>query len=108
MIRNVVIHQTGQLPIVADLKALPAMGDANLLCTNVRTTDGKRPTFIDEADSWFVIPLMTVRFLEVPRASMADTGDMDDDQIPDVEEQPVVDEAPAEPDPDLLARIRDI
>ena len=109
VIRNAVIHQAGQLPLVADLKDLPGMGDVNLVCTNVRTTDGKRPTFIDEGSNWFVIPLVTVRFIEVPRASMSQAGEVEPEPEPVVvEEQPVVDETPAEPDPDLLARIRNL
>ena len=112
VIRDVVIHQSGQLPLVADLKGLPEAGDANLVCTNVRTVDGKRPTFIDQRDNWFVIPLMTVRFIEIPRASMGVAGEME--ILPTAEEQEaaeaqaVLDAAPAEPDPDLLARIRDV
>jgi hypothetical protein len=109
VIRNVVIHQAGQLPLVADLRALPAEGDVNLVCTNIHTADGKRPTFIDDGRNWFLIPLVTVRFLEVPRTSMTAAGQVEnefDDEV--VEEQPVVEEAPNEPDPDLLARIRNI
>jgi hypothetical protein len=76
VLKNVIIHQQGQLPVVADLRALPAPGDANLVCTNMRTTDGKRPTFVDQIESWFVIPMQTVRFLEVPKESMAEAGEM--------------------------------
>jgi hypothetical protein len=109
MIRNVVIHQAGQLPVVADLKALPATGDANLLCTNLRTADGKVPTFIDDRNSWFVIPLLTVRFLEVPRASMVEAGESEPEPELVVEDgQAVGEEAPSDPDPDLLARIRNL
>ena len=111
MIRNVVIHQTGQLPLVADLKALPEEGDANLVCTNVRTADGKRPTFIDDGKNWFVIPLVTVRFLEVPRASMSAAGEVLDEPEMETEavaEATVEEEPVGEPDEDLLARIRNV
>lgn len=117
MIRNVVIHQTGQLPVVADLRALPAAGDVNLVCTNMRTTDGKRPSFIDDRENWFIIPLNTVRFLEVPRASMAAAGEEGEEVLSEAEqaaaaavaeEERQAAEAPAEPDPDLLARIRNL
>lgn len=109
MIRNVVIHQQGQLPVVADLKALPSGGDVNLLCTNMRTSDGKVPTFVDARNSWFVIPMATVRFLEVPRASMVEAGESEPEpEMVVEEEQPVVEEAPSDPDPDLLARIRNL
>lgn len=111
MIRNVVIHQAGQLPVVADVRELPSQGDVNLICTNIRTVDGKRPTFIDHTDSWFLIPLVTVRFLEVPKGAMAGAG-QDDDFAPEEEptepEAAPVDEGPTEPDEDLLARIRNI
>ena len=105
------IHQTGQLPMVADIRELPAAGDANLLCTNMRTVDGKRPTFVDHSESWFLIPMITIRFIEVPREAMAGAGQDDDYEPIEVTEpaQPEpVDEGPAEPDEDLLARIRNI
>jgi hypothetical protein len=110
VIKNVVIHQQGTLPMVADVRELPAVGDANLICTNIRTTDGKRPTFIDAGDSWFVIPMVTVRFLEIPKESMAALGLGPDElaePVPEPKPEPV-DEVPVEPDPDLLARIRDL
>jgi hypothetical protein len=113
VIRNVVIHQQGQLPLVADVRELPSAGDANLICTNVRTADGKRPQFIDASDAWFLIPLVTVRFIEVPRASMAAAGAPDDDASAESAEEAApeaapADEGPEEPDEDLLARIRDL
>ena len=102
----------GQLPVVADIRELPAAGDANLICTNMRTVDGKRPTFIDHTDSWFLIPMVTVRFIEVPKGAMAGAGQEDDfalqeEALPVAEPEPI-DEGPAEPDEDLLARIRNI
>ena len=112
MIRNVVIHQTGQLPLVADIRELPAAGDANLMCTNMRTVDGKRPTFIDHTDSWFLMPMITIRFIEIPRDAMAGAGEDDDfappEEVLEIAEPEPVDEGPAEPDEDLLARIRNI
>jgi len=101
----------GQLPLVADVRELPAAGDANVFCTNMRTVDGKRPTFVDHTDSWFLIPMVSIRFIEVPRESMAGAG-QDDDYEPELLAEPAppepVDEGPAEPDEDLLARIRNI
>jgi hypothetical protein len=117
VIKNAVIHQEGLLPVVADLRAMPAAGDINVVCTNMRTTDGKRPTFIDHIDSWFVIPMDTVRFIEVPKASMAQAGEVTEEPVSEaeLEAQRLADEAeraaqaaPAEPDPDLLARIRNL
>jgi hypothetical protein len=37
-----------------------------VICTNVRSLDGKRPVFIDYTDSTFVFPMASVRFVEIP------------------------------------------
>ena len=65
MIRDAVIHMQGEQPLVADLPTLPMAGDSCLVCTNLRTLDGKRPTFVDEVGSTFIIPLQHVRFIEI-------------------------------------------
>ena len=65
MIRDAVIHMQGEQPLVADLPTLPTVGDSCLVCTNLRTLDGKRPTFVDVTGSTFVIPLQHVRFIEI-------------------------------------------
>ena len=66
MIRNVVIHMQGEQPLMADMEALPTPTDACLVCTNLRTTGGKRPTFVDHVESTFLIPLLHIRFVEIP------------------------------------------
>jgi len=58
-------------PLVADLKALPTAADACLVCTNIRYVGGRQPSFIDHTDSWFLIPLGIVRFVEMPQESVA-------------------------------------
>jgi hypothetical protein len=57
-------------PLMCDLQALPAASDACLICTNLRYLSGKKPTFTDHIDSWFMIPLGIVRFVEVPLTSL--------------------------------------
>ena len=59
-------------PLMADLRALPTAADACLMCTNLRSMGGKKPSFTDALDSWFLIPLGVVRFVEVPQASIDD------------------------------------
>lgn len=71
MIRNVCIHVSNEQPLMCDLFALPSASDAGLLCTNVRSMDGKRPVFIDAMASTFFFPYHVVRFLEIPEQSMA-------------------------------------
>ena len=70
MLRDVVIHIENEQPLQADLLNEPQAADVALICRNVRTMNGKKPVFIDRSDSTFVIPLVHVRFVEVPQASM--------------------------------------
>lgn len=70
VIRNVVVHMNNEQPLLADLRALPSATDACLVCTNLRYVNGKKPSFTDALDSWFLIPLGIVRFVEVPAAEI--------------------------------------
>ena len=71
MIRNVCIHVSNEQPLMCDLYELPSVDDAGLVCTNLRSMDGKRPVFIDAIASTFFFPYHVVRFLEIPEAEMA-------------------------------------
>ena len=116
MIQNVRIHLEGELPVLADLNALPGPLDISLLCTNMRTTDGKQPTFIERSASWFVIPLAVVRFVEMPASAVeaaieAAEKESAPIQLPGSREMNVQEEVGAddfEPDEAFLQRIRDI
>jgi hypothetical protein len=66
VIRNVVVHIANEQPLMADLFDLPAASDAGLLCTNLRSMDGKRPVFIDKIENTFFFPYRAIRFLEIP------------------------------------------
>jgi hypothetical protein len=105
MIRNVVIHMQGDQPLLADIEALPSAADACLVCTNVRTNDGKKPTFIDHTNSWFLIPLIHVRFVEIPAGALASL----DGAVPPMETAIVPVEEPdeLEVDEDFLRKIRE-
>ncbi len=78
VIRNVVIHVANEQPLLADVFALPTASDAGLICTRVRSLDGKRPIFIDRIDSVFFFPYRVIRFIEIPPEEMerhiAETG----------------------------------
>jgi hypothetical protein len=71
VIRNVCIHVSNEQPLLADLYALPSASDAGLVCTNVRSMDGKKPIFVDQTASTFFFPYHVVRFLEIPDGEMA-------------------------------------
>lgn len=105
-LRNAVIHLNNEQPVVADLFEFPTARDVAVICTNVRTQDGKRPVFIDQTDSIFVIPLAYVRFIELPRSrpdgdgTGADGGRARSAPATPVEEEIEIDE-------DFLRKIRD-
>ena len=75
-LRAAVIHLNNEQPVVADLFEFPTARDVAVVCTNMRTQDGKRPVFIDQSDSIFVIPLAYVRFIELPRGLGRDGGEV--------------------------------
>ena len=65
MIRAI-LHLLNDQPLVVELLAEPKPEDVAVICTNVRSIDGKRPVFIDFSDSTFVFPMASVRFVEIP------------------------------------------
>jgi len=106
VIANVIIHLINDLPIVVDLEAMPGPADRSVLCTNVRTVDGKRPNFIHDRHSRFVFPMSVVRLIEAPTEGSDIAEDLADGSPQLVSGTPVaIDE---EPDEDLLARIRSV
>ncbi len=109
MIRDAVIHLLNEQPLLADLYRMPEPSDAGLLCTNLRTTGGKRPVFVDDIASVFFFPYRGMRFLEIPPG--ADRGGELPAPAPEAAAPPA---APTEPgsdlelDEDLLRRVREI
>jgi hypothetical protein len=102
-------------PLVCDLRELPDSSDLALVCTNLRLVDGRKPTFIDATDSWFVIPFHIIRFVELPLASV-EAGERlalppgpilesyDDEDGAEDDEESELDDASS----DLLQRIREV
>ncbi|HEX7492250.1 MAG TPA: hypothetical protein VF337_11175 [Candidatus Limnocylindrales bacterium] len=70
MVHDAIVHIANEQPIMADLLALPLSSDTNLICTNVRTMNGKKPVFVGDGDSTFAFPMIHIRFIEIPRAQM--------------------------------------
>ena len=74
MIRNVILHLVGELPMKADIESLPTAADAGLLCTNLRTMEGRKPISTEYLDSVFLLPYHALRFIEIPRAAIHAAG----------------------------------
>ncbi len=74
MIRNVILHLHGEQPMKADIESLPTAADAGLLCTNLRTLEGRKPLSTEYLDSVFLIPYNIIRFIEIPRVSIHEAG----------------------------------
>ncbi len=108
MIRNVVVHLHNEQPVLADLYALPTAADACLVCTNLRTMGGKRPVFVDQVDSFFLFPLVHIRFVEIPPGAAASSDSTAlATSAGEAGEQPLA-EPDLEIDEDFLRRVRDI
>ena len=91
MIRAI-LHLLSDQPLVVDLLEEPKPDDLTVVCTNVKTVDGKRPVFVDFSTSTFVFPMAMIRFVEIPRETDeaermkpslvgAEDGDADDLEI---------------------------
>jgi hypothetical protein len=120
VIRDAVIHMNNEQPLVCDLREMPDARDLGLLCTNLRLVDGRKPTFIDAIDSWFMIPYHIIRFVELPLASVeagerlalppgpileASDDDEDDEGLDETGDE---DEALDDASEELLQRIREV
>lgn len=110
MLTGVIIHLANDLPIMVDLEELPAGGDRSIRCTNVRTLDGKRPPFVHDRRSTFILPLGVLRLIEVPNqtGAVGHVGEQEALLETRAPAEPVLDPADDEAEEDLLARIRQI
>jgi hypothetical protein len=61
-----ILHLLNDQPLSVDILEDPKPSDVAIICTNLRTMDGKRPVFIDFSHSTFVIPMAAIRFVEIP------------------------------------------
>jgi hypothetical protein len=110
MIRNAVIHILNDQPLLADLAELPSPGDVTLVCTNLRTMNGKRPVFADHIESTFIFPYEQIRFVEIPAGADGSRPAAEGTEAARPTEAPPEpeEEAELEIDEDFLRRIRDV
>lgn len=94
-------------PLKADVEQMPTAADSCLMCTNLRYLNGKKPSWSDHIDSWFMIPMTVIRFVEVPQTSISGVdGIIPLGATPFAHDEPHVFED-LEPDEDLMRRIRE-
>ena len=63
---NVVLHVSGEAPIVGEIDEVPTPSDVILLVRNPRRRDGKDLEYLAEADITYVVwPWDKINFLEV-------------------------------------------
>jgi hypothetical protein len=105
-IRNAVLHLNSEQPLLADLFDVPTPTDIGLLCTNLRTMNGKRPVFADHAGSTFFFPYQHIRFIEIHPP--ADARPMLEAPTGAAAPTPEEVEPDLEIDEDFLKRIRDV
>ena len=105
MIRGAILHLQNEQPLVADIERLPTPQDACLICTNLRTTSGSAPRFIESSGSTFLFPLSHIRFVEIP----AEAAEASDRLMLEAGPAPAADEegADLELDEDFLRRVRE-
>lgn len=110
MIKGVVVHLANELPILVDMDEAPEPHAQSVRCTNIRTVDGKRPSFVHDPKATFVFPWHQIRLIEMPAAL---TAAEEADKRLVLTEQPEL--PPPLPEPldeereeDLLARIRSV
>ncbi len=101
MIRAI-LHLLNDQPLMVDLLEEPKPTDLTVVCTNVKTVDGKRPVFIDFSTSTFVFPMAMVRFVEIPRAA-----DEAQRAAPSMTGADAEDSEDLEIDEDFLRRVRE-
>jgi hypothetical protein len=106
MIRNAVLHINNEQPLLADLFTVPAASDVAVLCTNLRTLNGKRPVFADDSASVFLFPLAHLRFIEILPGTVDAGGGLPDVGLEVVPETSDLD-GELEIDEELLRRVRD-
>jgi hypothetical protein len=105
-IRNAVIHLNNEQPLLADLFDVPRPHDLGLLCTNLRTMNGKAPVFADHSASTFFFPYQHVRFLEIHPA--ADAPPVATPEASATDASVIEPDADLELDEDFLRRIREV
>jgi hypothetical protein len=104
MIRGAIVHLLNEQPILADLIEMPTASDTGLLCTNLRTLDGRKPIFIEQQDATFFFPYLHIRFIEVPGEGNGGAAT----SAPAAASAPApTEEEDLEIDEDFLRRIRD-
>lgn len=76
MSKRVVLHLSGEDPILAEMAALPGPTDQFVTVRNPRKRDGKALNYLTEGATSFLFPLARVTFIEVLDEEEQSSGSM--------------------------------
>jgi hypothetical protein len=96
-----ILHLMNDQPLAVDLLEEPTPRDIAIVCTNVRSIDGKKPVMIDYTTSTFVFPMVAIRFVEI--LNPGEEGGT----LPVLAEEAPVEPEDLEIDEDFLRRVRE-
>jgi hypothetical protein len=65
MAKKVILHLSGEDPILAEMTELPGVADQFITVRNPRKRDGKRLPYITDGATSFLFPLPRISFIEV-------------------------------------------
>ncbi len=65
MSKQVILHLSGEDPILAEMAALPGPTDQFITVRNPRKRDGKKLPYLTDGATSFLFPLARITFIEV-------------------------------------------
>ena len=63
--QTLLLHLSGEEPIMAEVEALPQVTDTVLFCINPRRRDGKELHYVLAEVQTIIVPLQRVNFIEI-------------------------------------------
>jgi hypothetical protein len=76
MAKKVILHLSGEDPILAEMAALPSVSDQFITVRNPRKRDGKKLPYLTDGATSFLFPLPRISFIEVMDEDDAEEGSL--------------------------------
>lgn len=62
---QLLVHITGEDPVLCEMDTLPGSGDLTIMIKNPRRRDGKDLTYLENGVTTVIFPMSRVNFIEV-------------------------------------------